>query len=139
VINRAIRYTIGFFRRHCGLRLAPVWEIDDVRQTAAVHYLATLSIKAAAKLTWNEFRRHLWHLNRYRPGLPTDLIAVPCRGETIPAKYLIGCSDRERLALSLAYEMDLSGPEIADALGCTRKAANLLLIRGRAKARTVVA
>jgi DNA-directed RNA polymerase specialized sigma24 family protein len=67
------------------------------------------------------------------------LTVTTWRHDGIPDAYLARCSDRERMALTLAYEADLSGPEIADALGCTRKAANLLLIRGRAKVQRVAA
>lgn len=139
MIDQAIRRTVGFFRHSCGLRLAPVWELDDVRQTAALHFLETGDHRETLNRTWAEFRRNRYALKRYSPGLANDLEADNVRHEPIPEPLLAKCSDRERAALCLAYECDLSGPEIAESLGCTRKAANLLLIRGREKVRRSIA
>lgn len=138
MIDQVVRRTIGFFRYSCGLRLAPVWELDDVRQTAVVHFLETGDQREAMHRTWAEFRRNRHTLARYSPGLASNLEADATRHEPIPETMLTKCSERERAALCLAYECDLSGPEIAESLGCTRKAANLLLIRGRKKVRETI-
>jgi DNA-directed RNA polymerase specialized sigma24 family protein len=138
VIDRAIGIAVKTFRYSCGLRLSPVWELDDLRQTAALHYLETGNEIEAARLTWNEFRRNISTYNRTPPGIPDDLQSRFERGKNIPERLLAKCSDRERAALCLAYECDMSGPEIAEHLQTSWKAAKLLLTRGRAKVRKVI-
>lgn len=139
MIDRAICRTVGFFRYQCGLRLSPAWELDDVRQSAAMHFLATGDYKAAMHATWAEFRRNRYTINRYRPGLPDEIESHDERHEPISESLLSKCSDRERAAICLAYECDMSCPEIAESLGCSTTAAKLLLLRGRGKVRKAIA
>lgn len=138
MIDRAVRLTVGYFRYHCGLRLAPVWELDDVRQAAALHYLETGDIDATARATWAEFLRIRRYLRFQNPGIPDEIESVNRRQDPIPDRYFEKCSDRERAALVFAYEADMCGDEIAEMLGVTRKAANLLLVRGRKKVKAVI-
>lgn len=138
MIERAIKTTVAYFRYRTGLRIAPVWELDDVRQSAVVHYLETGDHSAAARATFAEFRRNRRYLAKHSPGLPDGIQADTARSEPIPDRYLAKCSDRERAALCLAYECDMSGPEIAEAMAVSTKAANLLLTRGRGKVRKII-
>jgi len=138
VIEHAIKTTVAYFRYRTGLRLAPVWELDDVRQSAVVHFLETGNHSATARATYAEFRRNRRYLLRHSLGLPNEIQASTSRSEPIPDRYFARCSDRERAALCLAYECDLSGSEIAEQINTTRKAANLLLLRGRKKIRGTV-
>lgn len=138
MIERAVRLIVGYFRYQCGLRLAPVWDLDDVRQAAALHYLESGDINAAARATWAEFRRNRYYLRFQNPGIPDEIEADDRRPEPIPEMYFEKCSERERAALVFAYEADMCGDEIAEMLGITRKAANLLLVRGRKKVKAVV-
>lgn len=137
MIEQAIRLTVSKLRRHCGLRLSPVWDLDDARQAAAVAWLETGDPFRAADLVWNEFQRDRWAWRKINPGLPSQLQAIDRRFDPIPDRYFAQCSDRERAALCLAYECGMDGDGIAENLNCTRKAANLLLVRGRKKVAVV--
>jgi hypothetical protein len=138
VIDDAITLSVILLRRHCGLRLSPIWDLEDARQSAAMHYLATGNVRQSARLVWNDFRRDRYRHKRFNPGLPDDLIGETRCNDPIPDKYFHKCSDRERAALCLCYESDMTGQEIAESLNCSWKAAKLLLVRGRAKARKAI-
>ena len=135
----ATKIAVKSFRYHCGLRVGPVWDLDDVRQNAAMRFLETGDAIKSVNLTWNDFRREAAFYNRNSPGIP-EIASSPdfVTGE-IPEIMLRYCSERERAALCLAYECDLSGPEIAEHLATSYRAAKLLLSRGRAKVRKAIA
>jgi len=63
------------------------------------------------------------------PDLAT--LAARCELADLIAEASGGLSDRDRTVLELAYRQGLDGPELAAALGVTRKAANTLVERLR--------
>lgn len=130
-VKRRIRYES--FRRN----------VDDIRQSAAVAAIQTIrsggEIKESALQVWSEYRGDRGENRRYITREHWDTVHCQrCEGhEPIPDRYFAKCSDRERTALCLAYECDLSRNDIAEMLNVSVKAANLLLVRGRKKVAAV--
>lgn len=142
MIERHIAYALGFVRRRMR-RDQFIRNLDDLRQSAALVSLETILTggepKQAALRLWSECRGSRGENRRYIFREHWD--TVPCERcdghEPIPDRYFAKCSDRERTALCLAYECDMSRNDIAETMNVTVKAANLLLVRGRKKVQAV--
>lgn len=142
MIDRHVSYALGFVRRRMR-RDQFIRNLDDLRQTAALVSLETVlaggDLKQAALRLWSEYRCDRGENRRYVIRERWD--SVPCERcdghDPIPDRYFAKCSDRERAALCFAYECDMSRNDIAEVMGVSVKAANLLLVRGRKKVQAV--
>jgi DNA-directed RNA polymerase specialized sigma24 family protein len=139
-IDSRISFALGFVRR---MLPSVVYrrELDDLRQIASVHALASdATRKSVALATWAEIRRHGRAARRLILRENWDAVTAdpPIRHEPIADELLRLCSDRERAAIRLFYEADMPIESISEFTQSTNKATGLLLVRGRNKVRRAI-